>query len=707
MNTQRRTNIKSQNKNHMKSNLIIQQQQMNLFSYIPVKKLAGRIILSCIVSAFCLQAQGQIDQRLVKADQYFAAGDYYTAAHLYEQFLTPNPNQKTYANFPLNAKRNTQGGMGKGVTKNDIIYRQAESYRLANYWPQAASGYKKAAEIEPSKYAAGLYWYAVCQRSLGNYADAEESLNRFLSNVTANDPLKPAAEKELQTLTYIKTQLARPDTVMYHVKKLTLSTGADKGVYAPVHVSGDQFLITSTETDTVVKEGVSPYRNRLFTTTLSNGTFQNTEVLNIEGTETAINQGAATVNPVNGSVYFTQWKNSNGQIISSLYHATTTGKGLSVPVLLRSVNSNGYSSKQPFCTSDGKYLFFASDRPGGAGKFDIWYAPINADGTTGEAVNAGATINTAADEQAPFYHSKSSTLVFSNNGRQGMGGYDLFMAKGWETAWTTPENMGHPVNSVRDDIYFSASEKTALLSAAVFSSDRGSSCCLETYLVSKDPKKKIIKGTVRDGKDNQPVSNATLVWKDAAGKTGTVVTDANGQYSFEIEETVERNITATKQRYKEKTTAVTITGTDESDWSTDKFTNKDIVLERKIILTPETVVTVYFDFDKSNLKPDAAAKLDSIYDILLVNPGAAVQISGYTDGLGTVEYNKILSDKRAKACAEYLMAKGLDTARISFESFGECCPLEMEIINGRDNEDGRAKNRRGLINISYPPKEEQ
>ena len=198
-----------------------------------------------------------------------------------------------------------------------------------------------------------------------------------------------------------------------------------------------------------------------------------------------------------------------------------------------------------------------------------------------------------------------------------------------------------------------------------------------------------------------------MVWKDAAGKTGTVVTDANGQYSFEVEEAVERNITVTKQRYKEKTTAVTITSTDESDWSTDKFTNNDIVLERKIILTPETVVTVYFDFDMSNLKPDATAKLDSIYDILLSNPGAAVQISGYTDGLGTVEYNKILSDKRAKACADYLVGKGLDTARISFESFGECCPLEMEIINGRDNESGRAKNRRGLINISYPPKEEQ
>lgn len=684
----------------MKTKLIIKPQQMNLLSCIQLKKITGRIVLSCFICACCLPVMSQVDQRLVKADQYFAAGDYYTAAHLYEQFLTPNPNQKTYANFPLNAKRNTQGGgMGKDVTKNDILYRQAESYRLANYWPQAAGSYKKAAEAAPLKYAAGLYWYAVCQRSLGNYADAEESLHQFLKNVTANDPLKPAAEKELQTLTYIKAQLSRPDTVLFHVQKLTLSTGTDKGIYAPVHISGDRFLITSTETDTVMKEGVSPYRNRLYTTTLSNGIFQNTEILRIEETETSINQGAATVNPVNGTVFFTQWKTVNGQIISSIYHARKTVNGLTVPASAASINSNGYSSKQPFCTSDGKYLFFASDRPGGAGKFDIWYAPILADGTTGEAVNAGATINTAADELAPFYHSTSHTLVFSSNGRQGMGGYDLFMAKGTDKGWEAPENMGHPVNSVRDDIYFYAPENQLLLSNAVFSSDRGSSCCLETYTVTKTPKKKIIKGVVRDLKDHQPVEGATVVWRDASGKTGTIVTGTDGAYQFELNDNIEKQITVTKELYKEKSAGITVTGTDDTDLFTDKLSNAEILLEKKLVLKVENVVTVYFDFDRSNLKTAAVEKLDSIYQVLIEHPAATIQVSGYTDGLGSVEYNAVLSDKRARACADYLVAKGIDSSRISFESFGACCPIEMELINGRDNAEGRSKNRRALINV--------
>jgi hypothetical protein len=99
---------------------------------------------------------------------------------------------------------------------------------------------------------------------------------------------------------------------------------------------------------------------------------------------------------------------------------------------------------------------------GGSGGFDIWYANIQADGTTGDPINAGQ-INTKEDEQAPFYQNTSGNLVFSSNGLQGMGGFDLFTAKMNEAVFGKPENMGHPVNSSRDDIYFFTSEKNELL----------------------------------------------------------------------------------------------------------------------------------------------------------------------------------------------------------------------------------------------------
>jgi outer membrane protein OmpA-like peptidoglycan-associated protein len=126
----------------------------------------------------------------------------------------------------------------------------------------------------------------------------------------------------------------------------------------------------------------------------------------------------------------------------------------------------------------------------------------------------------------------------------------------------------------------------------------------------------------------------------------------------------------------------------------------DIFIEKKFVLRPENVVTVFFDFDRHNLKPEALRKLDSVYHVLLDLPAATLQISGYTDGKGSNEYNKKLSDRRARACAQYFIQKGIAASRITFESFGACCPLEMELINGRDNPDGRSKNRRALINIT-------
>ena len=663
--------------------------------------MVKRFLLLMIGCTLLVQAQSQADKNLVLADKYFAAGDYFTAAGLYEQFLNPVAKQKTPSGFPLNSKKNRIGGTGNQQNKYDILFKQADSYRMANYWQEASARYKECFGKNPAKYAAGIYWYAVCQRSLGSYADAEESVSRFLNTYAADNPYQQAAEKELETIQFIKAQLARPDSIMYHIQKINASIGKEKGVYAPVATSGNQLLITSTEADSVIKAGINPYHNRLFYAALTDGNLQNTELVPIDDIDASLNQGAGSISANGEYLYFTQWKKEKGQAISSLYYSTKKDTGWSKPVLLTSVNMEAYNSKQPFCTADGKYLFFASDRPGGYGDFDIWFTTLQPDGTTGEPVNAGELINTAANEQAPFYHSTSHSIVFASDRKPGMGGYDLFTSKGWETKWETPENMGYPVNSSRDDLYFFAPEKRSLLNKAIVSSDRGSDCCLETYSVTKSAKKKMITGVIHDCRDNEPLANAEVVMKDGLGKSLHTITGIDGTYKFELTGDVnQQQLFISKELYKEKTAGVTIGTIDESNWLTDVLSNETICIEKKLVIKPENVVTLYFDFDKSILKDRGIAQLDSIYVVLVEDSMATIQISGYTDGRGSVEYNKILSDKRAKACAEYLIQNGIDSARITFESFGACCPIEMEMINGRDNADGRSRNRRALINIS-------
>jgi outer membrane protein OmpA-like peptidoglycan-associated protein len=336
---------------------------------------------------------------------------------------------------------------------------------------------------------------------------------------------------------------------------------------------------------------------------------------------------------------------------------------------------------------------------GGSGGFDIWYANIQADGTTGDPINAGQ-INTKEDEQAPFFHSSSGILVFSSNGMQGMGGFDLFTTKMNESGFKKPENMGHPVNSSRDDIYFFANDKNELLKNAIIGSDRGSECCLETYTIVKAPKKKMITGIVRDCKTNEPVADAVVTIKDKQTKTG-----ADGKFQFDMDADIEK-FSIVKDGYNDKTENENVENINSTDLLIDIYNNapicieKPVIEEKKLVIKVENVVTLYFDFDKSILKDREKETLDSIYNVLMEANTTTIQISGYTDGLGTEKYNNKLSDRRAKACADYLIKKGIDKSRISFVSFGKCCPVEMELINGRDNPDGRIKNRRALINIS-------
>lgn len=661
-----------------------------------IARSALLLLIGCIILG---QAHSQMDKRLLLADRYYTAGEYLTAASLYGQFLNPVVKEKSSSDFPLNSKRNNKGKMGSYATKQDIIFKQAESYRLANYTKEAANLYKHCFDKDSAKYASALYWYAVCQRSMGNYAAAEESLHSFLSMNTAGNSYREAAEKEKTILQFIKSQLARPDSILYHVQKLE-SPLTQGGVFAPAS-AGNRFFITSTEADTIALPGINPFHNRMFYSTISNGRLENVEPVSMEGLDGSLNQGTASISANGNYLYFTQWKKENGQVISSIYYAAKKENGWSQPQLLLSVNEENHNSKQPFCSADGRYLFFASDRAGGAGNFDIWYAPLQADGTTGAPVNAGPVINTTGNEQAPFYHASSHALVFASDRVPGMGGYDLFISNGKETMWEKPQNLGSPINSSRDDLYFFAPEKGDLFTNAFFSSDRGSECCLATYAVTKTPKKKIVTGVVLDCANNEPIASADVIMKDAFGKTLRMATGKDGKYSFEITGGANQHqLLLNKESYNEKRSDLVVEGSNESGWLEDTLYAAALCLEKKLVIKVENVVSVYFDFDQSKLKERSIVQLDSVYNILLENSKATLQISGYTDGRGSVEYNKILSDKRAKACADYLVAKGISADRISFESFGACCPVEMELINGRDNPDGRSLNRRALININ-------
>ena len=166
------------------------------------------LLLMLLITVSGLTASGQVDQRIAMADKYFAAGEYYTAAGLYEQYLNPVKKEIPKANFPLNTRRYGQGGSGVDVNKFEILYKQAESYRLANYWKEAIEKYKACYDKKAEKYTNAAYWIAVCQRSIGNYTEAESHLKTFLGKNSSSD-YKQKAETELETIRFIKKPIIK------------------------------------------------------------------------------------------------------------------------------------------------------------------------------------------------------------------------------------------------------------------------------------------------------------------------------------------------------------------------------------------------------------------------------------------------------------------------------------------------------------------
>lgn len=432
-------------------------------------------LLAAVCCGVLSATQAQFVSNYKKAaDDYYAKGDYNSAAQYYEKYIGSQASAQGGYD-PYTVQKQGSSFVKGGSSRAEITYRLAESYRNLTYYSRAEEAYKKVTELAPEKYPLAGYWYGVSLRANGKYQEAQQQLEKFVAGYPTNDAYKKQAKQEVENCKFIQKELAgKSDNTT--VSKFDSGVNKEGASYAAAWLNSNTIAFTSTR---------GTYTNHLYTAAVSgSAAVAELPVPAVDNKQ----QGVASFSADGNKVFFTAWETTkDGKKVSAIYSSDKTGNTWSKPVLLgSSVNEAGYNARQPQITADGKYLLFASDKSGGAGKFDIWYAPLNEKGVAGKAVNAGKEINTAEDEEAPFYHQSSGTLVFASNGKTGMGGFDLFTAKGAPaTSWEAPVNMGYPVNSVKDDIYLVSKQDKALLEEAIVSSDRSSACCLELFAVSK------------------------------------------------------------------------------------------------------------------------------------------------------------------------------------------------------------------------------
>jgi len=278
-----------------------------------------------------------------------------------------------------------------------------------------------------------------------------------------------------------------------------------------------------------------------------------------------------------------------------------------------------------------------------------------------------------------------------------MGGFDFFQAKGNVGAFQTPVNLGYPVNSVKDDIYLVSTGEKDLLDNVYLSSDRASECCLEMFALNKIRPKRTIFGAIVDCADNSPIPGVTVNFVDGKGITiSTKTTDANGRYELVLDDYQPITAIANKDGYYSKELNFNAPADDFDETMTNpslclnKIPPPPIEINKPIVLE-----NVYFDFNKATLKPESFPSLDSLVSLLNFYPKMVIEVSAHTDSRGSDQYNMILSEKRAKSVMDYLIEKGIEVARLQSKGYGETVPVAPNTTpEGKDNPEGRAKNRR-------------
>jgi outer membrane protein OmpA-like peptidoglycan-associated protein/tetratricopeptide (TPR) repeat protein len=639
-----------------------------------------------------LPAQAQTGSDFVKvADRYFAQGDYYNAAVYYEKYLSAGKSKTQDKGYnPYVAQKQNSSSSVKASNRQQATYKLAESYRLLNNYAKAVPYYQQATTFDSVAFPLAYYWYGISLRATASYEEAEAALNKFLGMYTAAGNYKASATKEIANLVFIRQQLSSKAKQKIEVGKAPASLNPTGANYAPAYQQ-NTLVFTSTRPDsTELTDKKNPYNNRLYKTTGNNVTKLN--IPNAGKSQLGVSSFSADGN----TLFFTKWQQVNGKNLAAIYTATKQDTGWGNITLLDSlVNTTGYSSQQPYITADGSTLFFASDKPGGQGKFDLWYVPLSNNKPSAAAINLGTSINTADDEQAPFYHTPTATLVFSSKGFTGMGGYDLFYSKGITGNWQAPVNLGAPANSVKDDIYFAAKGKS-IWDSTYFSSDRASECCLELFTALKLPVDKYIYGNIVNCVNRSPLPGASVQVLDTTFRQTlySLTSDYTGKYAFTIHEGQSFIIISQKERYT----------VDTSYYSYNSLPETDTVYNNAICLTPvkDTVPPpvivlnkVYFDFDKHNLTSQSKKTLDSVLSVMQNNPAIIIEVNGHTDAEGSDIYNLNLSMQRAKVCAYYLIGKGIKAARIQIKASGESQPVAPnQATDGKDNPDGRKLNRR-------------
>jgi outer membrane protein OmpA-like peptidoglycan-associated protein len=439
----------------------------------------------------------------------------------------------------------------------------------------------------------------------------------------------------------------------------------------PINGNSSNFkAVISGDGKTMLYMNELPFYDAVYYSVLKDGAW--TEPLNITPQiQSDGDQYVTSVSYDGKTLYLTKEDNFN----SDIYYSQLKDGVWQVSVPVSKKINTRYWESHASISRDGKTLYLASNRKGGFGGMDIYKSTLDEKGEWSQPENLGSDINTSLNDDTPFITEDGKHLYFSSQGHRNMGGYDIFESTLDENGhWSNPENLGYPINTTDDDLFYYPWNNGRVAYMSVFEADGfGKEDVYKIQIITPELLKEEMAEMVTEGVEEEKVT------RQIEDESQEAMAETVEQETAEIEKTEEALEKPAEAKPAEAKPAEAIHA-------------EEI---KEIFLNP-----VYFAFDKYNLTAEARSKLDKIALLAREFPNLSFELIGLTDAIGPASYNKILSERRAHATRDYLLSAGVAQGRMVAVGYGE---TRFAAVNsnpdGTDNPEGRKYNRRVEIEI--------
>ncbi len=568
----------------------------------------------------------------------------------------------------------------KGHKSADLFQKLGNSYYFnanllkANNW--YGELFALGEEVEPEYY----FRYAQTLKSVGDYKKANEYLTKF-SQKTASDNRAKIFVENKDYLAVIKKNSGRQ-------KYEDAGINSEFSDYGGAFLK-ENFVFTSARDTGGVANRKHKWTNASFynlynATVTPEGYLVAADPLS-KKVNSKFNESSAVFTKDGNTMYFTRNNFINGKqktddsktTLLKLYKATKDDEGKWTNVVDLPFNSDQYSCAHPALSPDDKILYFASNMPGTVGQSDIFKVAINSDGTFGTPESLGGGINTEARETFPFV-SNENELFFASDGQLGLGGLDVFSVKIYDNGTMSKViNIGSPVNSPQDDFAYLIDSKTKF---GFFSSNRdGGKGNDDIYkFVEQIPLvyncKQEVSGVVINNETKEVLPNTKVTLLDEnMNIISEMFSNDKGEYNFENLECEKTYFIRIENKDFETVETSVITGSTPGETTTKSPVSKRVkqVGVGTDLAKAFDIKIIYFDLDKSNIRPDAAVELEKILQVLKQYPTMKIDVRSHTDCRQTAKYNLSLSDRRAKSTMSWLVENGISANRLTGKGYGE------------------------------------